>query len=63
VLAEFGVDVVPLTAALGTALRRDYALIILHGPLGCYDPRWYGEDGISSDHEKGRHGLAHVGLR
>ena len=63
VLAEFGVDVVPLTAALGTALCRYDALIILHGPLGCYDPRWHGEDGISSDHEKSRHRLAHVGLR
>ena len=63
VFAEFGVDVVPLAAALGTALRRYDALIILHGPLGCYNSRWHGEDGISSDHEKGRYRLAYVGLR
>ena len=62
VLTEFSVGIVPFTAALGTALCRNDALPVLHGPFSRYDARWHGEYSIPSDHEEGRHGLAHVGL-
>ena len=62
VFTEFSVGIVPLTAALGTTLCRNDALLVLHGPFSRYDARWHGEYSIPSDHEEGSHGLAHVGL-
>lgn len=62
VLAEFGVCIMSFTAALRTALSAYDALLVLHGPLGCYDARRNGEYGISGDHEKSGYRLSYVCL-